>query len=90
MKNTWPSEISPSANTRLTVGRSSKCDVTIKHVAVSGTHFALEFNEGHLVVEDLDSRYGTFVNGGRVKKISLESGIPDSKHTVLQKALVKH
>jgi len=74
MKSPWPQEIVPIQGTRITVGRSSKCDVTIKHVAVSGTHFALQFQDGQLAVEDLDSRYGTFVNGARVKNSWLQPG----------------
>ena len=74
MKSPWPQEIVPIQGTRITVGRSSKCDVTIKHVAVSGTHFALQFIDGHLAVEDLDSRYGTFVNGSRIKTSWMREG----------------
>jgi len=48
--------------------------VTIKHVAVSGTHFALEFQQGHLAVADLGSRYGTFVNGARIRESPLREG----------------
>jgi energy-coupling factor transporter ATP-binding protein EcfA2 len=74
MKSPWPQEIVPIQGTRITVGRSSKHDVTVKHVAVSGTHFALQFQDGQLAVEDLDSRYGTFVNGARVKNSLLQPG----------------
>ena len=74
MKSPWPQEIIPIQGSRITVGRSSKGDVTVKHVAVSGTHFALHFQDGQLAVEDLDSRYGTFVNGARVKNSLLQPG----------------
>ena len=74
MKSPWPQEIIPIQGARITVGRSSKGDVTVKHVAVSGTHFALHFQDGQLAVEDLDSRYGTFVNGARVKNSWLQPG----------------
>jgi len=74
MKSPWPKEIVPTKGARITVGRSSKGDVTVKHVAVSGTHFALHFQDGQLAVEDLDSRYGTFVNGARVKNSFLQPG----------------
>jgi ABC-type multidrug transport system fused ATPase/permease subunit len=74
MNSPWPSEILPAGSARITVGRSGKCDVTIKHVAVSGTHFSLRIQAGSLEVTDLDSRYGTFVNGARVKTSPLLDG----------------
>jgi ABC-type multidrug transport system ATPase subunit len=74
MKSPWPQEIVPIQGTRIMVGRSSKHDVTVKHVAVSGTHFALQFQDGQLAVEDLDSRYGTFVNGSRIKTSWIREG----------------
>ncbi len=67
-------EILPDANARVTVGRSGKHEVTVKHVAVSGNHFALEYHEGQLAVVDLGSRYGTFVNGSRIQNAWLAEG----------------
>ena len=74
MKSPWPQEISSASGTRLTVGKSSKCDVTIKYVAVSRTHFQVNFQDGTVSVVDLDSKYGTFVNGARVKTGLLQEG----------------
>jgi len=75
MRNPWPKEIIPIEGSRITVGRSrSKCDVAVKHIAVSGTHFALHFQDGQLAVEDLESRYGTLVNGARIKTSWLQPG----------------
>ena len=50
MKNPWPQEIFSPGDTRITVGRSSKCDITVKHQAISGTHFQLQLQDGALWV----------------------------------------
>ena len=74
MKSPWPQEIFSTEGSRITVGRSGKCDLTIKHTAVSGTHFQAQFQDGMVGVVDLDSRYGTFVNGARIKTTWLKPG----------------
>lgn len=74
MKNPWPQEIFSPGDTLITVGRSSKCNITVKHQAVSGTHFQLQLHDGHLSVQDLDSRYGTFINGAKVKASWIQPG----------------
>ena len=74
MKSPWPQEILSTDGTPITVGRSGKCGVTIKHAAVSGTHFQAQSQDGMVGVVDLDSRYGTFVNGARIKTTWLKPG----------------
>jgi len=48
--------------------------VTIKNAMVSGTHFQAQFQDEMVWVEDLDSKYGTFVNGAKIKTSWLQSG----------------
>ncbi|VTU29041.1 Glycogen accumulation regulator GarA [Variovorax sp. SRS16] len=54
---------------RLTIGRSSKCDLVIDRPLLSRIHAALSAVEGGgFSVCDLDSRNGTFVNGERIHR----------------------
>jgi pSer/pThr/pTyr-binding forkhead associated (FHA) protein len=49
------------------IGRRGGCDLRIPSAAVSRRHCRLYVHDDSLVVEDLDSANGTFVNGARVK-----------------------
>jgi len=65
------------ARNGLTIGRenSSACVIAGEHwTMVSGMHALLEFEGPELVVRDLDSTNGTFVNEERVEAAVLESG----------------
>lgn len=53
---------------RMTVGRGEGCDIVLEATEVSRQHAALEVAPEGVVVEDLDSSNGTFVNGERVRK----------------------
>ncbi|HZT64777.1 MAG TPA: FHA domain-containing protein [Acidimicrobiales bacterium] len=51
----------------MTVGRSSRCDITLDGDSyASSSHARFLFNDGKLWVEDLKSTNGTFVNSSRV------------------------
>jgi len=56
------------------VGRSSKSDVRLLHPTISRAHAIIEKQNGSYLVRDLDSRYGTFVNGTRVSAKVLVEG----------------
>jgi len=45
-----------------TIGRSSTCEIVIPDPAVSKQHAAIELSGGTLLIRDLGSRNGTFVN----------------------------
>ena len=56
-----------SIDKRLTIGRSSKCDLSIPdQPEISGNHCLLELKENSVSITDLNSRNGTFVNGVRI------------------------
>lgn len=59
---------------RTTLGRRPYNDVVIDNLAVSGEHAALQMNSSEVVLEDLNSTNGTYVNGKAVKKQSLQNG----------------
>jgi len=69
----------------LSIGRNEKNDIIIGNLAVSGFHARVEFHENNVVVSDLESKNGTYVNGNRVKKATLSSGdeLGVGKHQLL-------
>lgn len=49
------------------VGRSHEADLSITHGGVSKQHASIHFEQNHMVVEDLGSTNGTYVNGNRIE-----------------------
>lgn len=60
------------------IGRSPDNDLPVDNLAVSNYHARVYFEAGRLVVEDLASLNGTFVNDMRVERATLHDG--DSIH----------
>jgi ABC-type multidrug transport system ATPase subunit len=58
----------PWAALPVRVGRAPDADLRLTEPTVSRQHAVLEVREGRLYVRDLDSRYGTFVNGVQVRE----------------------
>ena len=56
------------------IGRSPDNDLPVDNLAVSNFHARVYFEAGRLVVEDLDSLNGTFVNDLRVERATLHDG----------------
>lgn len=56
------------------LGRSNECDVVLSVTHLSRKHAELNVIGGKLVVKDLDSANGTFVNGKKVKEETLKKG----------------
>ncbi|MCL4523646.1 MAG: FHA domain-containing protein [Acidobacteria bacterium] len=69
----------------LTIGRTPDNDIQIDNLAVSTHHAKIEFGADQLVIEDLSSLNGTFVNGKRVQQSALRHGdsITIGKHEIL-------
>jgi uncharacterized RDD family membrane protein YckC len=51
---------------RVVVGRSRSCDIRLRDDSVSRLHAAMVWREGSLILEDLGSSNGTWLNGERV------------------------
>ena len=51
---------------KLVIGRSRSCDIRLREDSVSRLHAAFVLREGALVIEDLGSSNGTYLNGERV------------------------
>jgi pSer/pThr/pTyr-binding forkhead associated (FHA) protein len=65
-----------------TIGRNSDSDITIDNAGVSAHHAKIIREGDAFIIEDTDSRNGTFVNGRRVTRQLLSEGdeIVISKH----------
>jgi pSer/pThr/pTyr-binding forkhead associated (FHA) protein len=59
---------------RTTLGRRPYNDIVIDNLAVSGEHAVIQMAGSDVVIEDLNSTNGTYVNGKAVKKQVLASG----------------
>jgi len=58
----------------LSIGRSSESDLQLLDLGVSRFHCVIESQAGGLVVTDLSSSNGTFVNGQRIKREWVDRG----------------
>src|SRR6266568_1620623 len=74
----------PVGNRPVTIGRSPDNDLPVDNLAVSNHHAKVYFEAGRMVVEDLDSLNGTFVNDLRVERATLHDGdnIHIGKHKI--------
>ncbi len=58
----------------VTVGRDRSCTLVLTHPAVSRRHAKLSIEGSQVVLEDLKSANGTFVNNARVDKVNVAEG----------------
>lgn len=68
----------PVGNRPIGIGRAPDNDLPVDNLAVSNYHARVYFEGQKLVIEDLDSLNGTFVNDMRVERATLHDG--DSIH----------
>jgi predicted component of type VI protein secretion system len=59
---------------RSTIGRRFSNDIAIENLAVSGEHAVVEYTGNQMVLKDLGSTNGTYVNGKPIRKQALEYG----------------
>src|SRR5690606_33932655 len=57
-----------------TIGRSEACDLRIPLGEVSRRHCSIVQSEGQVLVQDLGSSNGTYVNGKRIQETTLRPG----------------
>jgi len=55
----------------LTIGRHEDNDIVIDHMGVSGRHTRVAVDGQSVILTDLQSTNGTFVNGRRVEQVEL-------------------
>jgi pSer/pThr/pTyr-binding forkhead associated (FHA) protein len=72
----------------LTVGRHQENDIVIDHMGVSGTHARVTVDGQSVILTDLQSTNGTYVNGHRVTEVELRPNdwISIGKHILTFKA----
>lgn len=70
------SAVVASTGTPLVLGRSREADLQVKDRQVSGRHcaFSVDQDAGDLVVQDLESTNGTFLDGEQVERTTLPAG----------------
>ena len=75
----------PLGTRPVTLGRAPDNDIPIDNLAVSNYHARLYMEAGSLVIEDLNSLNGTFLNDIRVERAMLKAGdaILIGKHHIL-------
>jgi pSer/pThr/pTyr-binding forkhead associated (FHA) protein len=75
----------PLGTRPVTIGRGPDNDIPVDNLAVSTYHARVYDEAGRLVVEDLNSLNGTFVNGLRVERTMLNDGdaIEIGKHHIV-------
>jgi len=75
----------PVSSRPITIGRAPDNDIPIDNLAVSNYHARVYAEAGQLVIEDLDSLNGTFVNDLRVERAALRDGdsISIGKHHIV-------
>ena len=56
------------------IGRRQECDLCIPLMVVSRRHCQINQDEGKLMIRDLGSRNGTYLNGERVEEAELSGG----------------
>ena len=56
------------------IGRSKKNDIVLNESYVSRNHLLVTSEKGKIRIEDLESKYGTCLNGSPIKKAMLKSG----------------
>jgi hypothetical protein len=62
------------SGSRLLIGRSRDCDITVDDPNVSRRHAELRNEDGRWIITDLGSTNGVKVNGHRVEQAALEPG----------------
>ncbi|MEM6992623.1 MAG: sigma 54-interacting transcriptional regulator [Myxococcota bacterium] len=62
------------SRSRITVGRSAVNDLVLTDTSISGTHVEIVLGESGIVLHDLDSTNGSWVNAIRIRSCYLEPG----------------
>ena len=65
----------PITKKSVTIGRDRDCDIVVDEPAVSNRHIMLTMVDNErFLIEDLNSKNGTYINGKKIKKASIRRG----------------
>ena len=67
-------EFPVTPNKQIIVGRSSDLDMVLVEEMVSRKHARISYDDDQVIIEDLGSTNGTFVNGEKIKRTQLKEG----------------
>ena len=76
-------QIHPLSGGKHLIGRGSSCEIKVNSTSVSKEHAAILVTGDKMILSDLNSRNGTFVNGVRVQNQRIEVGDKISLHDIL-------
>ena len=62
-------------NAEVIVGRDSSCDIQIKAKTVSREHCSIEADGEEMVLRDMGSSCGTFLDGEKIEQVRIEDGM---------------
>ncbi len=57
----------PVENSEILLGRHRSADIQFQNLSVSRYHAVLTYSDGKFLLDDLNSKSGTYVNGKRIK-----------------------
>jgi FHA domain-containing protein len=74
----------PVGSRPVTIGRAPDNDLPVDNLAVSNYHAKVYYEAGRMVIEDLNSLNGTFVNDLRIERATLHDGdiVHIGKHSI--------
>lgn len=61
----------PIHKARTVIGKEQRCDLRVLLPSLANKHCEIVASRGHLIVRDLGSEVGTFINGERIRESSL-------------------
>ena len=76
-------QIFPLSAGKLIIGRAPSCELKIDSNSVSKEHAAILVTGDKVILSDLNSRNGTFVNGVRIQNLRINLGDKISLHDIL-------
>jgi len=70
----WVNRLIPVETSEFLIGRAANCHLPIEHSRVSNQHCRIARQDDRVVVEDLNSTFGTTVNGQKIQSVELHDG----------------
>jgi pSer/pThr/pTyr-binding forkhead associated (FHA) protein len=81
-------ELVPVRKGYVVLGRTAPADVVVGLFTLSRRQCGFDFSSGEVVVEDLDSACGTYVNGAQTSRAALRAGDEVSAGDLVVRVLV--